>query len=94
MKRGGAWSSLGQTGTAFKTLPLRLNKLLLLGSVWEKETGAMSAHWELYGVKGNAVFVKTASAAAGQELSLRSAALVKNLNKYFDRPWIREIRRV
>jgi hypothetical protein len=93
-KRGGAFSTLGGSGTLFKSLPMKLNKLLLLNSVWEKETGSMAAHWELFGVKGNAIFVKTASAAAGQELSLKSATLIKSLNKYFDRPWIREIRRV
>lgn len=87
------FSKLGNSGIGFKAIPLKLNRMLLLNSVWEKEAGAMAPHWELFGVRGNTVYVKPRSSAAWQELTLRSCGLMRSLNKYFERPWIKEIKR-
>ena len=90
------WNSLGVCADRFKNLPIKLGRMMLLGSVWEKEAGNMAAHWKLHGanISRKTVFVRTSGAAARQELSLRAPALIRSLNKYFDRPWIEEIRPV
>ncbi|MFA5161601.1 MAG: DciA family protein [Elusimicrobiales bacterium] len=93
-RSGKGWSPLAVCADRFKNLPIKLSRMMLLGSVWGKEAGAMAAHWELYGADAarKVIFVKVSSAAARQELSLRAPALIRSLNKYFDRPWIAEIR--
>ena len=89
----GTLSKLGLLGSGFRAMPLKLNRMLLLNSVWEKEAGSMAAHWELYGVKGTVVYIKPRSCAAWQELTLRSTSLIRSLNKYFESPWIKAIKR-
>jgi hypothetical protein len=34
------------------------------------------------------LYVRPKSAAAAQELQMRSGVLLKSLNKYFSRPWL------
>ncbi|MBI5241382.1 MAG: DUF721 domain-containing protein [Elusimicrobia bacterium] len=64
----------------------------ILSSVWQKEVGHLSGHWELVGMKYGTLFVKPRSAAAAQELQLRAAGIVRSLNKYFERAWIKAIK--
>ncbi|MEK7233719.1 MAG: DUF721 domain-containing protein [Elusimicrobiota bacterium] len=64
------------------------NKLALLNAVWDKECGAYAKYWALVAVKKGTLFVRPKSAAAAQELQMRSGGLLKSLNKYFSRPWI------
>jgi len=75
----------------FKT-GLQDEKLGLLNAVWEKELGHFSKHWSLSGVKKGVLYVKPKSAAAAQELQMRSGEIVRALNKYFSRPWIKAVK--
>jgi hypothetical protein len=68
------------------------DRLAVLDAVWEKEMGRLGDHCELLGVDRNFILVKPRSAAAASELALRSSVLVKSLNKYFKRPWIKAIK--
>ncbi|NNN04505.1 MAG: DUF721 domain-containing protein [Elusimicrobia bacterium] len=68
------------------------DRLALLSAVWDKECGAFAKHWALVGVKKGVLYVKPKSAAAAQELHMRSDGLMKSLNKYFVRPWIVAVR--
>jgi hypothetical protein len=67
-------------------------KLSVLNAVWDKELGHFSKHWSLSGVKKGILYVKPRSAAAAQELQMRAAEIVRDLNKYFTRPWIKAVR--
>jgi hypothetical protein len=67
-------------------------RLAILNQVWEKEAGHLSRLWVLTGVRKGTLLVKCGSAAAAQELQLRSQALVRNLNKHFKKPWIKAIK--
>ncbi|MHB0995290.1 MAG: DciA family protein [Elusimicrobiales bacterium] len=69
-----------------------LDRLAILDAVWKKEMGRLADHCTLLGVDKGCVLVKPKSAAAASELSLRSSVLVKSLNKYFKRPWIKAIK--
>lgn len=68
------------------------NRMSILAAVWQKELGHLSGHWQLLGVKQGTLYVKPRSAAAAQELQLRGAGMVRSLNKYFSRAWIKGIK--
>jgi hypothetical protein len=38
------------------------------------------------------LYVKPKSAAAAQELQMRAGDIVRSLNKYFSRPWIKAVK--
>jgi len=88
-----AWSSAEELvrSFSFKT-GVQDEKLSVLSAVWDKELGHLSKHWSLSGVKKGVLYVKPRSAAAAQELQLRGAEIVRSLNKYFTRPWIKAVK--
>jgi hypothetical protein len=87
------WSTGGALTASFGyRAGLSGDKITLLSAVWQKEMGYLSRQWELSGLKQGIIYVKPRSSAAAQELHLRSAAIVRNLNKYFSHPWIKGIR--
>lgn len=88
-EKPGRWSTSSDLVKSFSYRAGTVNdKLALLNGVWEKECGAFSKYWTLVAVKKGTLFVRPKSAAAAQELQLRSGVLIKSLNKYFSRPWI------
>jgi hypothetical protein len=66
------------------------DRMVVLGAVWEKEWGYFG-HWKLAGVKKGMVLVDVSSSAAAQELQSRSRQVIKSLNQYFQRPWIKGV---
>jgi hypothetical protein len=92
LKRGG----LSSAGDVLKIWQRRqkmdVDRMVILHQVWEREAGGLAGHWTLRGVKGGILYVKTRSSAAAQELQLRGPSLVRGINKYFRRPWIKSIR--
>ncbi|MFA6583392.1 MAG: DciA family protein [Elusimicrobiaceae bacterium] len=88
------WSSASDITWRFNNLSSNLNRLMILNTIWEKEAGRMCAHWNLDAVQGGVIYVKVKSSAAAQELSVRQTAMVRNLNKYFDSPWIQTIKKI
>lgn len=87
------WSSAGDLIKSFSYRAGTVNdKLALLNAVWDKECGAYAKHWALVAVKKSVLFVRPKSAAAAQELQMRSGGLLKSLNKYFSRPWITAVK--
>ena len=69
-----------------------LDRLALLDAVWKREIGRLGDHCALLGVDRAVILVRPSSAAAANELALRAPQIVKGLNKYFKRPWIKGIR--
>ncbi len=65
---------------------------MILNQVWEKEVGHLSKHWVLDGVRRGILYVTVKSPAAAQELQMRGGSIVKSLNKYFTKAWIKGIR--
>ncbi|MDE2039099.1 MAG: DUF721 domain-containing protein [Elusimicrobia bacterium] len=76
---------------SFKT-GVQDSRLDLLTKVWDKELGHFSKYWSLSGVKKGILYVNPRSAAAAHELQLRSGEIVRSLNKYFMRPWIKAVK--
>ncbi|MCX5796876.1 MAG: DUF721 domain-containing protein [Elusimicrobia bacterium] len=87
------WSTGGDLVRSFQwRAGMTGDRMVILGAVWQKELGHLCGHWELVGFKHGTVYVKPKSAAAAQELQLRAAGVVRSLNKYFDRAWIKSIK--
>lgn len=85
------WHKAGEVKSSFSRLNAHVNRLLLLENLWEKHTGGRSRFWQLYAVKGGIIYVKAAAPAARQELMLKEKELIRELNKSFDKPWIKSI---
>ena len=71
---------------------LQEDKILILHQVWERTIGPLSRYWSLYAIRRGVLYIKPSSAAAVQELQFRKTQIIRDLNKYFRRPWIKEIR--
>lgn len=92
-EKPGRWSTAGDLIKSFSYRAGTVNdKLTILSAVWDKECGAYAKHWALVGVKKGVLFVRPKSAAAAQELHLRSGGLIRALNKYFSRPWLTAVK--
>ncbi len=87
------WSRAGEVCSSWK-FPggIAPDRLAVLDAVWKKEIGRLGGHCVLLGVDRRFILVKPSSSAAASELALRSSVLVKSLNKYFTRPWIKAIK--
>lgn len=68
------------------------DRMLILKEVWEREAGHFGRHWRLSGIRRGVLYVEPSSPAAAQELQFRGPEIVKSLNKYFRRAWIKGIR--
>lgn len=92
-RRSSRWSKAGDVCRSRRFLGgVVPERLAILDAVWEKEAGALCRHCSLLGVDGAYLVVKPASAAAASEITLRGPLIVKGLNKYFQRPWIKAIK--
>jgi len=92
-RKSSNWNKAGDICSSYKLLGVSgLDRLAILDAVWKKEMGRLGEHCVLLGVDRDVILVKPISAVAASELSLRSSMLVKGLNKYFKRPWIKAIR--
>lgn len=92
-RRSSNWCRADEVCSSWKLMGMaNLDRLAILDAVWKKEIGRLGDHCCLLGVDRGFIIVKPASAAAASELALRSSVLVKGLNKYFKRPWIKAIK--
>lgn len=89
-----SWTNIAQLSSPQKPIARKLSRLVVLESVWNKEIGDMAVFWRLCAVKGGTIYVRIETSAARQELDFRESVLVKSLNKYFTRKWIKRIRAI
>lgn len=85
------WHSARELGRTFDALNLKLNRLMVLDHVWTRLTGAKGRFWKLEGVKGGTLYVRVTASVAKSELAAQRTALLRELNKHFDRAWIQKI---
>lgn len=88
------WVEISRLSAPMTPLVKKISRFALLQSVWLRETGRMAKYWDLKAVRGGTVYVTVKKAAASQELDLRKNVLLKSLNKYFTRSWIKQIKQV
>ncbi|MDR1941175.1 MAG: DUF721 domain-containing protein [Endomicrobium sp.] len=85
------WHEAKEVSGNFSKFNLQIGRLLLLDNLWEKIAGGKAKYWQVYAVKGGTIYVKTTATAAKHELLLTEKQLIKELNKNFDKPWIKSI---
>lgn len=90
-KPGKIWHESKELKNSFSRMTSQIDKLILLESVWAGVTAGKAKFWELYAVKGSTVFVKVNVMAARHELLLKEQQLITELNKRFQKPWIKKI---
>lgn len=81
-----------ELNSPFYPLVRQLNRLHILEYAWKKGVGNKSKFWVLYAVQGDTLFVRVRSAVAKAELNVRKNMILKELNKYFKKPWIKDIK--
>ena len=90
------WNRWSKASTVVRSLVfsgrIEADRMTLLNQVWEREVGDLARHWTLKGMRRGVLFVRASSPAAAQELQLRGRSLIRGLNKYFKRAWIKGIR--
>ena len=92
-KKTSNWTNIGYVKTSWKTLGgIVPERLVILDAVWEKEIGRLGDHCELLGVNKGYLVVKTNSSVASNELFMSSKQILRSLNKYFSKPWIKGIK--
>lgn len=90
-KKEKIWHETKELKNSFSKLNGTINRLLLLEAVWNNIVGTKSKYWVLEAVKGSTIYVKVTVMTARHELKLREKEIIKELNKNFDRPWIKQI---
>ena len=85
------WHNSSELLKPYSRLNLKLNKLILLDNLWSALLKNRAKFWELDSVQGGTIFVKVKSSPARHELLLKEKELIKELNKRFDKPWIKKI---
>ncbi|MDR0953680.1 MAG: DUF721 domain-containing protein [Elusimicrobiota bacterium] len=90
-KPGKIWHEASELQNKFSRINSQINRLILLENIWEKTLGSKAKFWVLDAVKGGTIYVKVKVTAARHELLLKEKIIVKELNKHFDKPWIKQI---
>ena len=60
-------------------------------TLWDKIAGSKAKFWQLYAVKGGIIYIKASVPAARHELLIKERDLITELNKNFDKPWVKQI---
>lgn len=85
------WHEPSELKNSFNRFSSQINRLVLLENIWNKTIGSKAKYWQLYAVQKNTIFVKVKVISARQELLLNKDTIIKELNKHFQRAWIKEI---
>lgn len=85
------WKKPSELNGKYNRLNSKLNRLMVLDHVWMQLVGSKEKFWKLIAVKGSVLYVSVRLSVARNELIGRRDGLIKELNKYFDKPWIEKI---
>ncbi|HAH32799.1 MAG TPA: hypothetical protein DCL44_10850 [Elusimicrobia bacterium] len=92
-RRSSNWTRASEIKSSWKFLGgIDPDRLVILDAVWKKELGRLAPHCPILGVSKSWILVKADSSVMANELLLRDRQLVRSLNRYFRRPWIKGIR--
>lgn len=85
------WNQPAELSGRYNRLNSQLNRLMVLDHVWSQLIGKKERFWKLTAVKNGILYVSVKLAVAKNELIARRETLIDELNKYFDKPWIKKI---
>jgi hypothetical protein len=64
---------------------------MILDHVWKQLVGNREKFWVLQAVQNDTLYVQVKVSVARTELIAKRAQLIKELNKHFDTPWIKQL---
>ena len=85
------WHGAKELTDNYNRFKAQIDRLILLDTVWNKVVGQKAKYWKIDAVQKNTIFVKVNVVMASQELLLNKASIIKELNKYYKKAWIKEI---
>ena len=85
------WCSSQELKNPRLALGRSLNRLMVLDYVWGQLVGSKGRFWVLEAVKKDTLYVQVKASVARNELTARKTQLIKELNKHFKSPWIKQI---
>ena len=92
-RKSSNWTNIASIKNSWKSLNgLNPDRLVILDAVWKKEIGRLNEYCKILGVDKGCIVVKTDSSVVSNELFMRNKQILRNLNKYFARPWLKKIR--
>ncbi len=91
IKKKEIWHESKEVLNSFSKLNGTLNRLIILEKIWGKVLGPNAKYWVIDAVRGGTIYVKVKVMAARHELKLKEKEIIRELNKNFDRAWIKRI---
>ena len=91
IKKKDIWHESKEVLNSFSKLSETLDRLVILESIWEKVVGDNAKYWVIDAVQGGTIYVKVKVMAARHELKLKEKEIIRELNKHFERSWIKQI---
>ena len=85
------WHSSSELSQKYTRLSSQINRLMLLDYAWKKVVADKEKFWKLIAVQKKSLLVEVKLSVARNELITRRAMIIKELNKYFNKPWIEKI---
>lgn len=85
------WHCAQELESGYNKLSKQLNRLMILDHVWKQLVGLKSRFWVLKAVQGDTLYVQVKVSVAKNELVARRQQLITELNKHFEKTWIKKI---
>ena len=85
------WKKSTDLKSGYNRLSDKIGRLMLLDYAWKKVVGKKEKCWNLVAVNKKTLQVAVKLSVARNELVAREQTLVKELNKFFTKPWIEKI---
>ena len=85
------WHCASELNKKHGRLYTQINRLMLLDHIWKRLVGDKERFWNLLAVQNGCLLVSVKLSVARNELIGCRQNLVKEINKHFDKPWIKKI---
>ncbi len=85
------WNKTSELNKKYNRLNSQISRLMILDYAWKKVVAEKEKFWKLVAVQKKNLLVEVKLSVARNELIARREIILKELNKYFDRPWIEKI---
>ena len=85
------WNKSSELNKQYNRLNSQISRLMILDYAWKKVVADKDKFWKLVAVQKKSLLVEVKLSVARNELVSRRENLIKELNKYFSKPWIEKI---
>lgn len=93
LKRKEKWNTAKEICSSKKIFGgINFDRFAILEYAWQKEIGFLGRYCKLLGIDGSFLVINPCSSAVASEISMKSSQIVRDINKYFDGPWIKGIK--